>query len=181
MERRYNIVDADDMNMAKTLMGERMKASETVVESVVVSGKAAKPGDTGAQQPRLLRKQTRPRLLTTELCDPRRVGRRQPSGDLPSAIQSPAQVGLYPAQLFSVHQFRDPVKDAILAAEVVDGDDVGMVQSSHSAGFPLEALAADWIVGHLGQNLQGDFALEPRILRPIDLTHPPVPSGARIS
>jgi len=37
-----------------------------------------------------------------------------------------------------------------------------MIQRGHGAGFLLEALAADWIVSQrLGQNLQGDFALEP--------------------
>ncbi len=46
MERRYNIVDADDLNLAKALMGKRMKASETVAETVVVSQKPAKPDDT---------------------------------------------------------------------------------------------------------------------------------------
>jgi hypothetical protein len=46
MKRRYNIVDADDMNMAKSLMGKRMRVSETVVETVVVLRKPEKPGDT---------------------------------------------------------------------------------------------------------------------------------------
>jgi integrase len=46
MERRYNIVDADDMNMAKALMGKRMKAAPAVAESVVVSGNPTKPADT---------------------------------------------------------------------------------------------------------------------------------------
>jgi hypothetical protein len=46
MERRYNIVDADDMNMAKSPMGKRMRVSETVVETVVVLRKSEKPGDT---------------------------------------------------------------------------------------------------------------------------------------
>jgi hypothetical protein len=43
---RYNIVDADDMKMAKSLMGKRMRISETVVETVVVLRKPEKPGDT---------------------------------------------------------------------------------------------------------------------------------------
>jgi hypothetical protein len=45
MERRY-IVDADDMNIAKTLLGKRMKAVPAVAESVVVSGNPTKPADT---------------------------------------------------------------------------------------------------------------------------------------
>jgi hypothetical protein len=43
MER---IGDADDMNMAKALMGKRMKAMPAVAESVVVSGNPTKPADT---------------------------------------------------------------------------------------------------------------------------------------
>jgi hypothetical protein len=46
MERSYNIVDADDMNMAKSHVGRRMRVSETVVETVVVLRKPEKPGDT---------------------------------------------------------------------------------------------------------------------------------------
>ena len=37
----------------------------------------------------------------------------------------------------------------------------------------LKALAADCILSQrLGQNLQGNFAFEPRVSCPIDLTHP---------
>ncbi len=32
MERRYHIVDADDLNIAKEFMERRMKAAETVTE-----------------------------------------------------------------------------------------------------------------------------------------------------
>jgi hypothetical protein len=46
MERRYNIVDAGDMNMAKSLIGKRMRVSETVVETVAVLRKPEKRGDT---------------------------------------------------------------------------------------------------------------------------------------
>ena len=41
-----DIVHADDMNMAKALMGKRMKVAPAVAESVVVSGNPTKPADT---------------------------------------------------------------------------------------------------------------------------------------
>jgi integrase len=42
MERRYNIVDAEDLNMAKELLGKRMAVTNTVT----TPGKPAKQGDT---------------------------------------------------------------------------------------------------------------------------------------
>jgi integrase len=47
MERRYNIVDAEDLSVAKTLLENRMKASGTVTPIVTTKGKTAKQGDTG--------------------------------------------------------------------------------------------------------------------------------------
>jgi integrase len=45
MERRYNIVDAEDMNVAKDLLERRMR-SVTVTETVTTTGQTAIPGDT---------------------------------------------------------------------------------------------------------------------------------------
>jgi len=47
MERRYNIVDAEDLNVAKALMEQRMKASRNVTTTVTTGRKLAQPGDTG--------------------------------------------------------------------------------------------------------------------------------------
>jgi hypothetical protein len=44
--RALSIEDADDLNMAKASMGERMKGTPAVVESVVVSRNPTKPADT---------------------------------------------------------------------------------------------------------------------------------------
>jgi hypothetical protein len=44
MERRYNIVDAEDLSNARELLERR----PTVVESVAVSGNPMKHGDTAA-------------------------------------------------------------------------------------------------------------------------------------
>jgi len=51
MERRYNIVDAEDLLMAKELLQNRRKGPETetvtVTKNVTTAGKSAIPGDTG--------------------------------------------------------------------------------------------------------------------------------------
>ena len=51
MERRYNIVDAEDLQMAKELLQNRRKSPEkepvTVTETVTTPGKPGIPGDTG--------------------------------------------------------------------------------------------------------------------------------------
>ncbi len=51
MERRYNIVDAEDLSIAKDLMERRM--AETIIQDrtsvtkiVTTTGNRAKPGDT---------------------------------------------------------------------------------------------------------------------------------------
>jgi len=47
MERRYNIVDSEDLSVAKALLENRMKASGTVTRNVTRGRKPAKQGDTG--------------------------------------------------------------------------------------------------------------------------------------
>ena len=46
MERRYNIVDNEDLSMAKVLLERRQKDNVTVTKSVTTPGESAKPGDT---------------------------------------------------------------------------------------------------------------------------------------
>ena len=54
----------------------------------------------------------------------------------------------------------------------MDGDDVRVVERSHGERLACEPLAALRIRGgDIGQDLQRDLALEPRITRPIDLAH----------
>jgi integrase len=54
MERRYNIVDAEDLNMARELLQNRRKGPETtadnVTKNVTTAGKTTIPGDTGATE-----------------------------------------------------------------------------------------------------------------------------------
>ena len=50
MERRYNIVDADDLNMARELLQNRRKAApdgaQNVTNTVTTAGKVGIPADT---------------------------------------------------------------------------------------------------------------------------------------
>jgi hypothetical protein len=47
MERRYNIVDVDDLSIAKKLMEKRMRASRTVTKTVTSQRNKGIPGDRG--------------------------------------------------------------------------------------------------------------------------------------
>jgi integrase len=54
MERRYNIVDSEDLQMAKELLQNRRRtpenAGENVTNNVTTAGKSTIPGDTGAAE-----------------------------------------------------------------------------------------------------------------------------------
>ena len=86
----------------------------------------------------------------------RQAARRQHSGERPSLDQ--------------LHREEDG------RARVFDGmdsDDVRVVERGHGERLAREALAAIGIRGRdVGQHLEGDLALQPRIARPIDLSHP---------
>ena len=77
------------------------------------------------------------------------------------------------AKRLSVHELHRDVGRPVGFADVVDGQDVGVVQGRGRARFLLEALAAFGMAGHRGrQNLDRDVAAEPGIGRAIDLSHP---------
>jgi len=66
---------------------------------------------------------------------------------------------------------RDEPADVGLA-DLVYGDDVGMVQAGGGVGFPDEAVDGRAIAGQpLGDELDRHLTTEPRIARAIDLTH----------
>jgi hypothetical protein len=46
MERRYNIVDGEDLTIAKTLMEQRMRAAQNVTATVTPKRNTATPDDT---------------------------------------------------------------------------------------------------------------------------------------
>jgi len=54
MERRYNIVDSEDLQMAKELLQNRRRtpdnAGENVTNNVTTAGKTTRPGDKGAAE-----------------------------------------------------------------------------------------------------------------------------------
>ena len=62
---------------------------------------------------------------------------------------------------------------AILLANVVDGADVGMVQRGSGLGLALKAAERRGILGHfIGQKLERDKAMQPRVFRFVNHTHP---------
>ena len=71
---------------------------------------------------------------------------------------------------------------AVRFADVVDGDDVGMVERRGGPRFLLEAPQASGSADTLGgQDLDRHLAPEPRVPRPVDLSHPARAEGDRIS
>ena len=61
---------------------------------------------------------------------------------------------------------------AVLLADVVDGADVGMIQRGSGPGFAAEAVQGLRVAGDLvGQELEGDEAMQPRVLGLVDHTH----------
>jgi hypothetical protein len=70
------------------------------------------------------------------------------------------------------------VVDAIVGADVVDGEDVGMVEGGDGAGLALEA-ALPLGVGRslLGEDLEGDLAPEAGVVSPVHLSHTPGAQG----
>ena len=76
------------------------------------------------------------------------------------------------AQAFAFEQFADHVGRAVVLAEVVDAENVGMIERGDGAGFLLEAAQAVGIGGEgSGKNLDGDIASETLIAGAIDLAH----------
>jgi len=69
--------------------------------------------------------------------------------------------------------------DTALVADVVERADVRVIERRDRARLAVEALAQLRICGEgLGQHLDGDRPIEPRIARPIDLAHPAGADGA---
>jgi hypothetical protein len=73
------------------------------------------------------------------------------------------------AQGFAFEEFRDDVVNPVGGADVVDGNDVGMIEGGDGAGFLFEAAQAIGIVGEGGgQNFQGDVAQEAGVAGAVD-------------
>ena len=83
------------------------------------------------------------------------------------------------AQGLAFQQLHDEVGGAVLRADVVDGDDVGMIESGDGARFLLEAAQAVAVGGDgLWQDLDGDLAIEPGVASAINFAHSTVADGS---
>ena len=73
-------------------------------------------------------------------------------------------------QCFPSEEFHHQIRGARLFAHVIQRADVGMCQRGDDLGFAVEALAELRIGGQgLGQDLDRDRAVEPRVARFVDL------------
>ena len=89
------------------------------------------------------------------------VGSGDAAGDLQAVIQRLAQgegaLGEALAQGAAAQKLGDQVGQAVLGADVVDGQDVGVADGASGAGLLLEAKKALGIAGELlGKDLDGD-------------------------
>ena len=80
-------------------------------------------------------------------------------------------------QRFAFEEFANDVLLAGLDAEVVNGDDVGVVEGGDGAGFALEAAAEvgggaeRTRCGVLAKDFDGDVAIEAGVAGAVDLAH----------
>ena len=87
------------------------------------------------------------------------------------------------AQRLSLEQLHDGVDDRAVPSEVVDREDVRVRERGDRLRLALEARERLAVRDEaLGQDLDRDVALEPRVPRPVDLAHAArAPIGERIS
>jgi hypothetical protein len=70
------------------------------------------------------------------------------------------------------HEFHDDEGAAVVLLDVVDGTDVGMIESGGRASFALEALERLRILGHIvGKKFERDEAAEAGVLGFVHHTH----------
>src|ERR1700758_5529052 len=105
------------------------------------------------------------------------MGHVQAVGDLNADIEKLRNVNRLSAdavlQGLSFEQFHGHEGTAFDIADIVNGADVGMVESGGCAGFAAEAIDGLRIVGNaLGNEFQGDVAAEARVLRFVNYAHP---------
>ncbi len=76
-------------------------------------------------------------------------------------------------QRLALQQLHDQEVHAVLVAHVVECADVRVAQARDGLRLPLEALLEVRVRREVGrQDLDRDFAVKPRVLRPVDLAHP---------
>jgi hypothetical protein len=74
----------------------------------------------------------------------------------------------------SIKKLHDDERLTVLLPDFMDGADVGMIQRGSSPSFALEAGARLWVFRHfIGQELQGNEAVQVYIFGLTDNPHPP--------
>ena len=98
------------------------------------------------------------------------------NGDVEDFLQRHGPFGDRHAQCHAIHHFGDDIGNAALHADVVDGQNIGVVQAAGGARFQCEAALLVGIHGAVSmQNLDGHVALQPGIPGAVDLSHAPGP------
>src|SRR5271167_4968603 len=81
-------------------------------------------------------------------------------------------------QGFAFQQLHNQVRSAILHTDVIDGEDVGMVQRRDAARLLLETVHPLGVGGDgLGQHLDGNGAVQPRVASAVHLAHAALADG----
>ena len=97
-------------------------------------------------------------------------------------VPLPAQFAQNLIQPESLDELHDVIEGALMLADPVDGNDVGMVQSGGGPGFALEALLLLGIGQRLGgKHLEGNAPPERLLLGLVDDAHATVPDLAQDS
>jgi hypothetical protein len=107
--------------------------------------------------------------------DARPVRGRKRFGDLRRDLKLSAQcLGPGLSQRRSIHQLRHEIGRAVLAPDIEECDDAGMMQRADRTRFGFEACASIRIAREgFGQDLDRDLASKPRVLAAIHLAHTP--------
>jgi hypothetical protein len=75
-------------------------------------------------------------------------------------------------QAFALNQFHRDVGKILFVTHVVDGDDIGMLQSTRRLRFPVESLEQIWIVCEAGRDgFQSDESIDDRVARAVYYPH----------
>ena len=91
---------------------------------------------------------------------------RQRHADVVAALQQRLEV-------LAAQELHDDIGRAVDLAELVDGDDITMLQSRDGLRFALEPLAGGGVQREVDvHHFQRDIALELRIVRPVEHSHP---------
>jgi len=112
----------------------------------------------------------------------RLVRRLEPLGDLPAHVDrfvhGQRSARNSSRQVLPRHELEREEANVVLLVDAVDPGDVRMIERGERLGFSFEAPEPLFVVGQLlGQHLDRNFAIEPRIPRSIDLPHPPGSEG----